>query len=247
MKRKIVLSLFIICSLILMPRDILAAELNEISREVKYYKTVTNYGNTSTYGVNVGSNSYSEEISEEEYNAFDPNADSTNETIVETTYKRMTTTISKNGSKYHYQVELYWKNFPKVRSYDVIGIGHYASVKPSGGLDFEQQYCISGGICACTASYSAKTTSSGSTATFALPTGSLTFLVSYLEFDVVKSGSGTVISQLATGDYAHATSTVTKSEALKHTISNIGIDFDGSVIGSYDEITEAQVDWSGKW
>lgn len=247
MKRKLVLSLFIICSLILMPREILAAELNEISTSVKYYKTVTNYGNTSTYGLNTGSNSYSEEISEEEYNAFDPNADSTNSTTVETTYKRMTTRITKNGSKFHYQVELYWKNFPKVRSYDIIGIGHYASVKPSGGLDFEQRYCKSDGTCACTVSYSGKTTSSGSTATFALPTGGIVSLVSYLEFDVVKNGSGTVISQLATGDYSHATETVTKANALKHTISNAGINLDASIIGSYDYISEAQSSWSGNW
>lgn len=247
MKRKIVLSFLVICSLILMPREILAAELNEISKEVKYYKTVTNYGDTTAYGVSSGSNSYSVEISEEEYNAFDPNADSPNETIVETTYKQMTTTMYKNGSKYHYQVELYWKNFPKVRSYDIIGMGHYASVKPSGGLDFETQYCFIDGSCACTASYSAKTTSSGSTATFALPKGSLNFLVTYLEFDVVKVGSGTVISQLATGDYAHATETVTKTNALKHKISNAGLNLDASIISSYDEITEAQSSWSGSW
>lgn len=247
MNARRILSLCIICSLIFIPRDILAADLNEISRTVKYYKTVTNYENTSTYSEGASSNSYSEEISEEEFNAFDPNADNTNSTSVETTYKKMTTVISKNGSKFHYRVDLYWKNFPKVRSYDIIGIGHYTTVKLSGDLYFEQQYCLSSGTCACTASYVKKTTSSGSTVTFPLPTGSITGLVSYLEFDVVKSGSSTVTSQLATGDYAHATSTVTKTNAQKHTISNIGIDLDSSIVNSYDEISEAQSSWSGSW
>lgn len=51
----------------------------------------------------------------------------------ETNYKKMTTTILKNGTKYKYQVLLNWKLLPATRSYDIIGIGHYKSDDHSYG------------------------------------------------------------------------------------------------------------------
>ncbi len=166
---------------------------------------------------------------------------------VETSYKKLTTTISNNGSYYRYKAVLNWKNFPKVRSYDTIAIGHYASVKLRGILHFEQTYCITDGTCRTIQAYYPTTQDAGSAATFKVPTGDMTSLSQTLYFDVQKSVDATIVSQKATGDYAHAVENVTIGKARNFTISNSGIIFASSSKDSFDEIPPAQATWSGSW
>ena len=136
LKKRAILLLLI--ALICMPKDIFAKEVisstdfRVISQSEKYYKT---YGLTNTM-----------EISEDEYNAANINVkNQRGNGTSETTYKKLTTSILSNGTRYRYKTVLTWKNFPVVRSYDVIGIGHYSNVKYSSNLYFEyatpKMYC----------------------------------------------------------------------------------------------------------
>lgn len=235
-----------------------------ISVTEKYYKTITNIvgGNKFVNSANVYSNynviTSTEEITEEEYNAY--NASSTNitdsistmsgsiDSVSETTYKKMTTTISKNGSYYRYKVVLNWKNMPKVRSYDVIAIGHYASVEINSSLTFTQKYCTSINSCKTSTSFTSKISDTGSGAVFKLPTGDFVSLSQTLYFDVKKALDTTVIRQEAVGDYAHAIKSISKENASKFSINLNGISFNStSISNSFDTINSSVASWTGSW
>lgn len=235
--------------LLLIPNIAFAEEtFEEVSKEIKYFKTIYIYDDSdlSTYSVNSGVRSYTEEVTEEEYNNSDNLISTQSVASGETAYKKMTTSLLSNGSKYRYRITLNWKQIPKTRSYDIIGIGHISTVKVSGKLNFSQEYCISGGGCSTGLAYTGTTTSTGSTAIFKLPTGTLTALIQSFYFDVDKNAS-TVTSQKAYGDYSHATKTVSKANALNHTIGKSGITLKGSSIDYYDEISTVVATWSGSW
>ena len=239
-----------ILAIILMPNVVLAEEeFVEVSRETKYFKTVYYYddNNASTYSTNSSKDvkSYTVEVTEEEY--YNSNNTSAPQSTAsgETAYKRMTTSLLSNGSKYRYRINLDWKQIPSTRSYDIIGIGHASTVKLSGNLNFSQEYC-NNDSCFCGTTFTGKTTSTGSTATFKVPSGTLTALIETLYFDVEKNAS-TVTSQSAYGDYSHATKSISKDNALNHTIDKTGITLKGTAIDYYDEISTVVATWSGSW
>lgn len=221
---------------------------NDLISETKYYKTTISkyeFGGTVVIDTLEENYSYTEEISEIEYNLADTslNANFLNSNrSVETTYKKMTTTISANGSKYRYQVTLVWKQLPSTRSYDIIGIGHNQNVKLGGNVNFLLTYGSN-----TSSSATIFTSSTGATATFKLPTGSVDGLSAKLYFDVEKNMSGTISSQSAYGDYAHATSKISLANAKKHTINKNGITHDSSVKSYFDDINPDVATWSGSW
>lgn len=242
------LFLIIAMLIVIIPFCVKAQETEDdfvtVSETTKYYKTTEFKNEVST--ASLLNNSKTVEITKEEYDAFDPNAVSPN-TVVETTYKRMTSSIATNGSYYRYMNIVYWKSIPKVRSYDIIGIGHYASVKVKGDLKFTLAYTTSAGKSYTSNTFEPNINSGGSSAVFKLPTDSLINMQATLVFDVQKSSSATVISQIATGDYAHATSTVTKSAAMDHKMQSNGLYLANSIYNSYDTISEATTSWQGSW
>ena len=202
---------------------------NLVYNTTKYYKTIDNY---------------SFEITQEEYDAVD---ESNRANPVETTYKKMTTSIISVGSQYKYKVVLNWKLMPSTRSYDIIGIGHLSNVKIDGNPTFEQYYCTSLG-CTTSTSYTKSVFNTGITATFALPSGSITTLKETFSFKVKKNTTSTITYQLAVGDYSHATSTISLTNALKHSINpTSGIVLDSSISSYYDSISFADVSWTGTW
>ena len=143
---------------------------------------------------------YTEEITKEEY---DNSNYSTQSTSIETTYKKLTTTISQKGSYYHYDVQLNWKNMPKVRSYDIISLSFYESVTPFN-ISFRQKYCESISSCTTETNYTQHLESDGVSAIFKLPSSTtINSLSSNLSFDVRKTTSATVLKQRLVGDYAH--------------------------------------------
>lgn len=253
MKKKIIILLLTLSFII--PNSANALSINEetqvdtniVSQTVKYYKTVSRNNNillsTSTDN-NI--DSYTVEISKEEYETANSSIQF-NSAYVETTYKKLTSTILQNGSKYRYKAELNWKKFPSTRSYDIIGIGFYPSVKLSSTIYFNQYYCISGGNCYTLSKYTPQTFSSGIGASFKVPEGNLTTLKQTLYFDVEKSSSATIIKQIAAADYSHATKTVSETNAKKYTVDTLSIDLDSSISGSYDAISTATATWNGSW
>jgi len=244
--------LFILILLVLSPICVSASE-NDVYSTTKYYKTTTVINtNNSTYLLQNENNSYSEEITKEEYDNFDLNSLVTpldySNGYIETNYKKMTSSIVKNGSTYRYKVVLEWKTMPSTRSYDIIGIGFPASVKPQSSIAFNQYYCFNNGSCNTSVSYTPYIGVNGVGASFGLPVGSLTTLKQTLYVDMVKSdSSNTIINQYAYGDYSHATKTISYDNARKYVVSSGGIILNSSITNYYDSINTANATWSGTW
>lgn len=241
----------VLLTLMFLPLGVFADEtidkgFSVVAQEEKYYKTVIPIINNLSK-MDQNSKSYTVEVTKEEYESSN-NIQTYDYSYVETTYKRMTSYILTNGSYYRYKVTLHWKNFPKVRSYDTIAIGHNASVKVRGSINFDQTYCDLNNSCKTINIYYPKITTTGSGATFKLPTGDLTALSQTIYFDVEKNvNDAKVISQKAVGDYSHAVKTVTSTQARKYNISIIGITLDSSIIDSFDEMSSTTTLWEGSW
>lgn len=188
------------------------------------------------------------EVNEEEYNS--ESISMYGNGLVETTYKKMTTTISATGSNYRYKVSLVWKKMPATRSYDIIGVGiEGGKVRISGGsMVFNQNYCISNSCTNTNTINSSSTSSTGGGVSFKLPTStSITSLSSYVYFTVLKVGSSTITSLSAYGDYSHATKSISGGTAQGFYVDAVGIDLDEALIPYYDSIDRAIATWSGSW
>lgn len=209
----------------------------------KYYVSTTRYDSLGRVEF-----SNTTEVTEAEYN--DSGIMPRNGTAqIDTAYKRMITTISQAGTKYRYKVTLTWKQMPKVRSYDIIAIGLIPShVYINDVVHFNQTYCISNS-CTNTSNYSMDNYSiAGAAVSFKLPTStSITGLRSYFYYDVSKEYDGTLTVMYADGDYAHATQTVTASQATGYYVNQAGIMLDEGVVDYYDAISSAEARWTGSW
>ena len=239
------ISIMIIAIFILTIPSIIKAE-EVLSETVKYYKTVTLLNPLEASNDNNYYPSITTEVSEEEYNNSDNLIQ--RDVTVETTYKKLTVSISKfNADYYRYRAILNWKQMPSTRSYDVLGIGHYTSVQVSGNANFEEYYCLSGGSCYTNTSYYQKITSLGTGVMFALPSGSLSTLKQTLILLVHKTNpANTIVSQVAVGDYAHATSVISYNSAKNFTVDIYGVDV-GSNFNYYDDMPFAASSWAGTW
>ncbi len=237
--------------LLLIPSYIFAEEL--LSEEVKYFKTYE-YVMDSTIMQDNTDTILSEtvEITEEEFNSASVDEEfQTRDTVqVNTNYKRMTTRLYANGLYYRYEVNLFWKKFPAKRSYDIIGIGFYSSVKPTGTISFQQEACTSSTNCTFYNTNYPQTFNMGVGTSFKLPTTtSLTLLQQTLAFNVTKvDPNSTIINQRAAGDYAHATSNISLANSKKYTLNySYGLSLDSSITSYYDTISAAIAAWSGTW
>ena len=235
-----------VISLFLIPSIVFAQEESfvTISENTKYYKT-------ETYSEGINRNrSVTYEITKDEYDSVDAEeALRSNPTTVNTTYKSMTSSILTNGSYYRYKNVLNWKTMPSTRSYDIIGIGFLQSVKVhSNTTNFEQYYCYTGGSCYYSYSNTPQIFVSGAGTSFKLPSGNLNTLRQTFYFDVEKNTNSTIYSQYAYGDYSHATSTISQSNAMNYSVIQSGaIYLDPSISNYYDSISTATSSWTGSW
>lgn len=232
-----------------------------LSQTTKYYKNVTVYDSTEyeAYSLNSSQSlraisSETIEVTPEEYFSIDPDTFQSvspkSYTTVETTYLAMTTSIGTSGQYYLYSSTLSWKVMPSVRSYDVIAIGHYDNVKAvDGTTSCTLAYDYPGGGKSKTSLY-VNHFSTGDSCVLDLPTRSdLQNLQTSFTFKVEKvNPNTTVTSQLALGDYRHATEGVTIIEAVNHTVSNgIGIVFSGNQETKYNVMSPANCYWNSAW
>ena len=205
-----------------------------ITRDVRYYKMIY-----PMYGM-----SYAVEISEQEYlNQGNVQPLDT----VTTLHMQIVSTISQNGSKYRYKVSGNWLNIPDNKSYDVIGIGFNDDVYINSNVYFNYTYYNSdGSTTTSTVYYDKKSTSTGGSVVYKIPT-TLYGLSASLYYDVSKNTDDTITLLTMCGDYAHSTVTVTSSQAANHYIHIAGIDFDSSVSGKFNSIpcamSYAAVNW----
>ncbi|MDE5888627.1 MAG: hypothetical protein K2H20_01260 [Bacilli bacterium] len=253
---------YLICSLLLFVcfiANISAKELLEssdleevVAETTKYYKTVTLLNNSSVMRTaNIGDiYSITTEVSEEEYNSISPeNNISPQAQTVETSYKKITATISKFNSNYFkYTGTLTWKNMPSTRSYDIMGLGYFGNVTLVGEVNFKQSYCTTDGVCNTSNGYYQYKGQTGSGAMFALPSGSLSSLTETIYILVEKTNkSTTVLEQELDADYSHAQKAVSYSAAKGFYIDTCGIQLNSDIYSSYDSMPEATTRWSGTW
>lgn len=258
---KILLSIMSI--MLLIPFTVSAETEEKVAEKIKYFKTVTVLSNSNVMrNANMGEiTSITTEITEEEYNSVDVDAENNQEEnaispasttdyytaeTIETNYKMLSTAIYSGTSQFRYKVTLDWKKIPATRSYDIIAIGHYATVEKVSEVDLTQTYCRSSSECYETTSYYADFWRNGAAAVFKIPSGTLTSLKQEMQFYVQKVNS-TVYSQLAAGDYAHATSTISYANAKLFTVDGSGIILDSSIKDYYDSISTADAEWEGTW
>lgn len=166
---------------------------------------------------------------------------------IETTAKKMTTTIVSVNNKYRYKITLEWKNIPTTRSYDIIGIGIDNNVTINSSIYFQQNFCYSTNNCSSSIVNTVNSTSTGATSTFQLPSSAIISLSSYLYFDVSKNTTSTITQLNAYGDYSHATKSISKSNANNHSINRGGISLDSSISDYYDSMNTSKAVWTGSW
>ena len=229
-----------------------------VSETTKYMKTVNTYSNVvrDEYG-NITSanllNSESVEITKEELDKVDFSntiVETRNSTTIETIYRRMTTDLEYVNGSYRYRNQVNWYNFPSVRSYDIIGIGHYSNVSMSGNPYFKLDYTTVSGAHMSSFFYLNQSFSNGDSATFLLPLPNLSALKITYYYNVAKNNpANTITSQAIFGDYAHGIDTsLTSAQAQNHIVSqNGGIILDNSVYTKFDTNDEADVYWTGTW
>ena len=228
-----------------------------VSETKKYLKTVNvyekvvedSYGNIASADL-VSSDTY--ELTKDEWDRVD--LDNTRvtrgSTTIETTYKLMTTSLYYNNGTYRYKNQLNWLNFPAIRSYDVIGIGHYNTVTPNSTPTCYVDYTTASGMHYTNYWCYQQSFTSGESGVILLPAQNLQSLGIMFYFDAKKvNPSSTIYSQGAYGDYAHGiTSSVTLSNAINHVVNgSLGIVHDSSVFSKFDTINEAMVLWNGTW
>lgn len=216
-----------------------------VSQETKYYKTTTPAARFYTNNITP----ITEEITKEEYDSIGNQVTRDVSGTLETTARKITTTISEVSGKYRYNISTNWTAMPPMRSYDIIGIGFNNNVKLSGKTTFAQVFCVTSQVATCssTTAHSLKNTSTGIGASFVLKSGQYKIITIGLYFDVAKNTSSTITSQIAAGHYIHATSTVPYDPINSISLGNYGIIIDGSMKPYYEFIESVPANWAGSW
>ncbi len=212
------------------------------SSTTNYYVNVTRYDAT---GKIMSSNDM--QISEDEYNR--PVQLLSYDGYIGTAYKKMTTTISKSGDRYRAKVNLVWRQFPAVRSFDAIGIGFDPVVYVYGDLHFSQTYCITVYCETSTKISNDSYSPTGAGVSFQLPGKDVkpTSLESTFYYDLIKDYSGTLTEFYVYGDYAHAIKEVTAGMVRGFMVYAGGIVIRDEVSSYYDSIDAAVAKWTGSW
>ena len=228
-----------------------------VAETTKYYKTVTvisrsdlmikaNLGEISSITTEVTKEEYDNAPTDEELKMAPRDVYENYST--ETAYKRLTSIITKySNESYRYRAILEWKNIPKTRSYDIIGVGFYASVKVAATIDLINEYCRSANDCDETQGYYPYEGLNGGAAVFRLPSGTLTSLKQTLLVEVEKRNpSSTIVSQVCVADYSHATKSISYDRAKQFYVDTGGITLNG-IKSYYDEMGTANAYWEGTW
>ena len=164
----------------------------------------------------------------------------------------MTVNITAIGSIYMRFMNNYeWLTMPTDRNYDVIGIGiEDNKVQMANSIVFNEQWYTTDGVHHTTEICTPKDTSTGGLAIFKLPNDSIQTLYMAGYFNVRKKANvGTITSLYATGDYAHAISSVTPSNLLSHVSinSSVGIMIDSTYGSSFLSNPAVSASFQGTW
>lgn len=168
-----------------------------------------------------------------------------------TSYKVIQTVIANiDDDTMRYKLDTYWYIIPSQRSYDIMGIGIEANkVQINSGIYFRQDWWTTSDESGYDTGNYQITQSTGGIVLFPLPSGSLDTLEQSMYFHVDKKpGVNTVTSLTATGDYAHATTSVTNNVYNYMSVNyGNGIEVDYPYTSSYDEMNPAIAYFAGTW
>lgn len=208
-----------------------------VAKNQKYYKTIY---------TDLNGNQYSTEITKDEYeneSLINPRG------TVTTEYKTMISTMSKLTNTFRYKVTLNWNRIPSTRSYDIIGVGFDDdTIEIDSSIYFS--YAVTdtnGNTTTSTLHYGKKSTATGGSAVYKIPSEDIHGLSAVLYYDVAKKSSGTITRLDMCGDYSHATSNISSSSTSNHQITINGIELGTSIYGYYDAIPCADSTWGGTW
>ena len=166
-------------------------------------------------------------------------------------YKSLTTRIAyQEDDLMRLKLDVHWFTMPIVRSLDIMGIGFEADkVQQYSSAYFIQTWHVLGGNFGDSESCYPKNESTGVSVMFELPSGQLTSLESSMYFTVAKkTGVNTVYSFYASGDYAHATTSVSNAVYNYFSINyGTGLVIDSPYHNSYDAIDISQAMFAGTW
>jgi len=138
---------------------------------------------------------------------------------------------------------------PSTRSYDIIGLGFESGlVELYLGAQFKNLYTY-GGVTYVDETHIAKSNTNGRGALFALPTNTISTLCQELSFEVIKVNSNETIDELYTsGDYAHATKSVSDTTAnANYSVGVLGLSLTSTISSKYDAIDSAEVYYNAAW
>lgn len=231
---------------------------NVVAETTKYYKTVSILSNSEMMQNTIFGeiSSITTEVTKEEYDNAPTDAEKQEQQArgivdsgsTQTDYKKLTSTISRPATDvFEYFATLEWKNMPKVRSYDIIGIGFYGSVKNASMVDLTNEYCLSNGECDEYISYYMYDGIFGCGAMFPVPTGTLSSMKQTLEIQIEKRNSAqTIIEQKAVASYRHAVKSISYNNAKNFFVDIDGINLDG-IESYYDSMSNVASYWTGSW
>ena len=149
-----------------------------------------------------------------------------------------------------FKTDVQWLTMPSDRYNDIIGIGiEPAKVRIASTIGFREDWVKTNNTFGYDLVCAPKIESSGGSAVFTLPSGSLSELESYIYFNVTKqTGVGTITELYNSGNYAHATSNVSISDIFSnyHVYLN-SLWIDPIYYASYDKTTPVHASFLGTW
>lgn len=228
-------------------------EATVVSEDTKYVKMTTTWRNGIKYYTSavLTEEEIMEELRHEQPTGPSRASGNYYNAVSYSNYIVLTSRIANIDDTYmRYKVDMYWLQMPSVRSFDIIGIGIEPSkVEIGTNPVFRQNYTDSGGNELYSTTYYPKEGSTGGAAMFELPSGSLTDLDALYYFQVKKiNPNATIDGLVATGDYAHANTSVTDNVYYHYSINyGSGIFIDGTYYNYYDTVPEAFATFLGSW
>ena len=159
--------------------------------------------------------------------------------------------VSVNDDYMRYKADLKWLQVPSDRYYDIIGVGIEPSkVEIASSIVFREDYKTTSSEYGYTKSCSPKSSSTGASVIFQLPSGAMEWIEAYTYFNVTKvNQSSTITSLEAIGDYAHGYNSVNSTGLYNnHSIDHVG----GLLIlspynSSYDNTITANASFVATW
>lgn len=183
-------------------------DFNNVEQSTKYIKTEFNQV-TGEYE--------DTEVTEEEFNNYDPNSRS-RATIIETAYKRINLSITPTSGSYaYYTFNALWKIMPATRSYDVIGVRLSNLSVVNGTQDGFQTYDLNGQTDYVSYSFNGTNTKHFSNG-YGVSMNLLNSDITYLECDIEATLIIDAYPATIFASYQHAVENVTLAQSQDYTI-----------------------------